>query len=212
MTTTLTKPRKSHAYTPKPNMNRILEIYRQATVAELEEGLSWYKDAHAVAVALDPENPRRAAGVLAALSPRMPWERNIMLAARAYEEFHNYPQDSAWASGALLANCVKADRILRGEDPLDVLGGDKVRAFFETIADPMSDAVVVDRHAFDVAMGRVTNDESRAALGRVGMYERFAKRYVMAARHLSQETGANISASQVQAVTWTVWRRLKGLA
>jgi hypothetical protein len=204
MTITLTKPRKNHAYAANPNMNRIIDIYREATVAELSEGLDWYKDAHAVACRLDPENPRRAAGVLAALSPRENWDRNIMLAARAYED--------GQASGSLGANCTKANRILAGEDPLDVLGGSKVRAFFQTIADPMSDAVVIDRHAFDVALGRVTNDESRQALSRKGVYEAFAKRYVLAARELSKETGMDISASQVQAVTWTVWRRLKGLA
>jgi hypothetical protein len=80
------------------------------------------------------------------------------------------------------------------------------------IAYPESDAVVVDRHAFDIAVGRVTNNETRYALGRKGVYGSFAKAYVRAAKTIARETGMDVSASQVQAVTWTVWRRLKGLA
>lgn len=191
-------------YAANPNSARIVDVWRQATVSELVEGMEWYKDAHALAVKLDPADPSQAAGVIAALSPMMPWGRNVNLAVRAYAD--------GSASGALYSSVAKADRILAGERADAVLGGDKVRAFWGVIADPTSDAVVVDRHAFDIAVGRVTNNESRGALGRKGVYESFARAYVRAAKTISAETGMDVSASQVQAVTWTVWRRLKGLA
>jgi len=191
-------------YAANPNSSRIVDVWRQATVAELVEGMDWYKDAHAVAVRLSPSDPAQAAGVIAALSPMMSWGQNIVIAERAYAD--------GKASGALFSNVAKADRILAGERPEDVLGGDKVRAFYGVIADPTSDAVVVDRHAFDIAVGRVTNNESRQALSRRGVYDSFARAYVRAAKTIARETGMDVSASQVQAVTWTVWRRLKGLA
>lgn len=186
-----------------PVTENVLDVYRQATVAELAEGLDWYRDAHKLAVTLDPSDPSQAAGVLAALSPMMPWDRNQALAVRAYADNE--------ASGALFSSVKKANRILAGERSEDVLGGKKVRAFYGVIADPSSDAVVIDRHAFDIAVGRVTNNESRGALSRKGIYEAFSEAYVEASKTLSDETGMDVSASQVQAVTWTVWRRLKGL-
>lgn len=186
-----------------PLTENVLAVYRQATVAETVEGLEWYADAHALAVALNPENPAESAGVIAALSPMMPWERNKALAIQAYVNKE--------ASGALSSNVKKANAILAGNSPEDVLGGDKVRAFYGIIADPSSDAVCVDRHAFDIAVGRVTNNRSRSALSRKGVYQMFADAYVSASKALSAETGMDISPAQVQAVTWVVWRRLKGL-
>lgn len=187
----------------KPNSARIVEVFQQATEDERRDGINWYREAHSIASKLDPANVERAAGIIAALSPMMPWDRNIHLAHRTYLD--------GSASGALGANVVKANRIFNGEAPLDVLSGDKVRNFFQCIAEPSSDAVCIDRHAFDIAVGKVTNNDSRAQLGRKGVYETFAKAYVRAARTLSKLYGTHISPSEVQAVTWVVWRRLKGL-
>lgn len=192
----LTSPKSDRVCARTPKTRHILEVFAAATVAEIEEGLSWYADAHAVATHLDPEDPARAAGVLAALSPRTNWGRNVNLAARAYAD---------GAASRTMRMCVEAaDRILAGADPLEVLAGPKVRAFYACIADPGCPEVVVDRHAFDVAVGRVTNDTTRNALARVGVYERFAHHYTLAADRL------DLLPSQVQSVTWLAWRRLKG--
>lgn len=200
---TLTEPRNV-VYAAKPNAARILDVYRLATLQELEDGLNWYRDAHAVAVALDPARPHAAAGVIAAMSPMMSWGQNVNVAARAYADGR--------ATGGLFRNCAKADAILAGAEPLDVLRGDKVCNFYKAIADPNDgSAVVIDRHAFDIAVGRITNDKSRAALGRKGVYESFARAYVRAAKTVAAETGMDMSPSAMQAITWGTWRRLKGL-
>lgn len=200
---TLTEP-QARVYAAKPNSARIVDIFNLATVAELDEGLNWYADANAYAQTLDPERPERAAGVIAALSPMKDWRGNVLLAARAYQQ--------GFASGALYANTAKADAILSGADPLEVLGGNKVRNFYKSIANPDdAEAVCIDRHAFDIAVGRITNDKTRSALSRKGVYDQFGNAYKRAARVLSKE-GYDVMPSQVQAVTWGVWRRLKGLA
>lgn len=191
-------------YAANPNSARIVDVWKLATVSELAEGMEWYRDAHALAVRLNPADPASAAGVIAALSPMMTWGQNVNVAVRAYAD--------GKASGALFGNVAKADRILAGERPEDVLGGNKVRAFYQIIADPSSAAVCVDRHAFDIAVGRVTNNESRAALGRKGVYDRFNMAYVRAAKAIAKDTGMDVTAAQVQAVTWVTWRRLKGLS
>lgn len=191
----LTAPTATRICARTPYTRHILDVYSRATVAELVEGLSWYRDAHAVAAALDPENPTRAAGVIAALSPRTRWGQNVNLAARAYAEGR--------ATGSTGLTLRWANRILAGEAPLEVLGGPKVRAFFACIDDPECSQVVVDRHAFDIAVGRVTNDPTRKALNWAGQYDRFAHHYELAAKQL------DLSPSQVQATTWLTWRRLK---
>jgi len=182
-----------------PTVANVLKVYRSATDAQLAEGIRWYDDAHTLAVALDPTNVERSSGVIAALSPMMPWGRNVTTAVRAYAD--------GFASGCLNTSCAKADRILNGEAPLDVIGnGNKVRNFYLNILNP-SDAcggVTVDRHAFDIAVGRVTDDETRGILSRKGVYDTFADVYRQAALI------AGIGSAQMQAVTWVVWRESAG--
>jgi len=180
-----------------PTTAAILATYARALPEEMDEGRRWYPRAFDLARGLDPERPHRAAGVIAALSPQMPWERNAVLARRTYE--------LGYVPGGQTGNNVaKAERILAGEDPLDVLGGDKVRAFYRAIVG--EDAVVIDRHAFDAAIGAECTDETRRVLMRVGVYERFSEAYVEAA------STALIPASALQAIVWLAWRRLIGVA
>ena len=199
---TLAEPRNI-VYAARPNSARILDVYEMATVPELDAGLHWYETAHDIARGLDPRNPARAAGVIAALSPMKDWDNNVKLAERAYADGR--------ATGALGSNTAKANAILDGADPLEVLGGNKVRNFYKSIANPADpEAICIDRHAFDIAVGRITNDKSRTALSRVGVYDAFGRAYHRAAAVIGRE-GYDILAAQLQAVTWTTWRRLKGL-
>lgn len=174
------------------SVENIVRVYRAADDSQLARGHAWYADAHTFALALDPTNVERAAGILAALSPRVDWDRNMLLASRVYVE--------GFASGCLTSNARKADAIYAGSTPLDVLGGDKVRAFYGAIVDPMAGHVVIDRHAFDIALGERTDDAARSLLSRVGAYEFVANLYHEAARVLG------VSATALQAITWTVWR------
>jgi hypothetical protein len=113
-----------------PKAANIIKTYRSATPEELKAGLDWYRAAHAEAVRLDPDNPDRAAGVVAALSPQTNWPRNLELAARAYR--------NGYASGTLSRSCARADAIFAGANPLDVLSGPKTRAFYRRHTSPMS--------------------------------------------------------------------------
>lgn len=190
--TVTTGPRRA------PRTHRIVSTYQDANRATVKAGLTWYRDAHAAASSLDPHNPERAAGVIAALSPRLGWARNLELAARTFADGH--------ASGTLGASCRAATAIYKGAAPLDVLRGPKVRAFYTLIADPSdADTVCVDRHAIDIAVGlRMTVAERDAdyVLTKDGLYERFARAYRRAAETLGK------TPAQVQAVTWLHWRGL----
>lgn len=179
----------------------ITATYRAALDSERVEGKSWYATAREVARTLDPANPSKAAAVIAVLSPRLSWERNVQAAADVYQ---------GRSPRVMGANAEKASRIMAGENPDDVVSGPKVRAFWHAIVNPEdSRAIVIDRHAFDVAAGEVLDDEQRGrVLGRKGAYDDVCRLYVRATHILSREYGS-LSAVEVQATTWVAWRRMK---
>ena len=175
----------------------ILDVWRKATPEQLDAGMNWYSTARNAALELDPQNVFRAAGIIAALSPMVNWERNLTMARFVYANGH--------ANGlGLGGNCRKAELIFAGNDPLDILGGDKVRAFYQTIADPShAELVVIDRHAYDIAIGRIHSDSDRKIGKRV--YRELSAAYRNAAAI------ANVMPSQMQAVTWVTHRKAKGI-
>jgi hypothetical protein len=176
-----------------PSSKHIIACYREATDRQLAEGLDWYQTAHSAALALSPDDVMKGAGVLAALSPLKPWHINLRLAVQAFAD--------GVATGHTGANNDLATRILNGEHVDSVLNGPKTRNFAHVIANPTDPcAVVVDRHAFDIAIGGVTDDKTRGQLSLKGEYDKFADAYREAARIIG------VSPSQVQAVTWIVWR------
>lgn len=191
-------PRKGIPPEYRPSVRNILTIWAQATADDLDAGAQWYPDAHKVAIDIAGDGDV-GAGVLAALSPQRSWSDNVTGA----REFMRTGR-CRYATGR---NISKAQSILDGGQWGAVLGGPKVRSFAACIADPWDTyAVVVDRHAFDIAVGRVTSDAERnLLLKRAGTYDRFARTYRAAARVLDDLPMV------VQATTWTTWRRLKGL-
>lgn len=177
-----------------PTVANVLAVYRSATDAQLAEGIHWYEEAHTAALVVGQGDVERGAGIIAALSPQTTWSLN--------QRYANQTVTDGVATGNTPANNDKATRILKGEAPLDVLGGNKVRNFYLNIMTPSdpNGGVTVDRHAFDIAVGRVTDDETRGLLNRKGGYDAFADVYHEAARI------AGVGSPQMQAVTWVVWR------
>jgi hypothetical protein len=215
----------------------IVRVFLTATPDEHAEGLGWYQRALAEAVDLaasvwghlptsveDNEawgrEIEKAAAVLAVLSPRLSWPKNVELARLAYDVIYGETDIADDLSNwpGLKINARKAMRILTGENPDDVVSGPKVRAFWHTIVDPSDPrAVVVDRHAFDVAVNTVLTDAERGKwLGLKGTYDLVSKAYRDAARELNKLTtpadGLEVTPAGVQAVTWTIWRRTRAAA
>jgi hypothetical protein len=175
----------------------ILATYRRASDAQRADGMVWYNEAHALAVTLARSaghETLRAAGVIAALSPRMEWSMNERLAIRTYAE-------GGIDGGCLGISVRKADAIYHGADVLATLKAPKTSAFAEVIADPTDTwTVVIDRHAMSVAHGRTSTDDEVAALNRKGYYQAYSDAYRKAAAEIG------ITPSQMQATTWVVWR------
>lgn len=174
----------------------IVAVFNRATDTEYEAGASWYNDAHALALDLSPNDPWRGAGVISAFSPVCPWPRNVILARNTF--------DTGIATGHTSVFNSYAQRIHDGEYALDVLNGDKQRAFAAAIAtNGNSDIATIDRHAHDIAQGRVFTDKERKIGKR--LFRTMSNHYREAAFEV------NVSVSQIQAITWVVWRREKGI-
>jgi hypothetical protein len=175
----------------------ILRCYSQGTLAEIRAGAEWYNDANVLAEHIGKGDAWKGAGLLAAYSPLTPWWRNVQLARESARTGYAR-QDS------LPAAVSSARQILKGAHPLDVLKGDKVRAFCSAIADPHgSEIATIDRHAHDIAMGRVFSDNERKIGKRV--FRELSEAYGIAASEIG------FSVAQTQAITWVIWRARKGL-
>lgn len=197
-----------------PSTRNVLRVWRAASDEDIASGRSWYASARDVASELDPEDPARAAAVLAVLSPMTDWSRNVFLAREAYRmaEEGATMDDIAATLPTMRRNAAKAAAIVLGADPASVVSGPKVTPFWQRIADAGRatgiGSVVVDRHAFDISVGRVTDDKTRGAfLARKGGTSTVQACYVRAARIASREFGATITPAELQAITWTTWRR-----
>lgn len=190
----------------------ILAVFFQASEAELQEGSNWYASAfntaRTIACRYDlPGGIDTVAAVIAALSPNNRWERNVRDAEALIRVYTLGGEVDALKVSSYSRNKAKAVRILKGEAPLDVLGGNKVRAFYHCIADHSSLDICIDGHAFSIWSGqRVTTTKTPKLTDK--LYASIAEDYRLAAVVIRQVTGMCYTARQVQAVTWVVWRNL----
>ncbi|MCW8383981.1 DUF7178 family protein [Streptomyces justiciae] len=167
----------------------IVEKWESATSDQKRRGRDWYAIAHEFALEISGGDAKRGAGVLAALSANKPWSENCRLAQKAFTE--------GFASGHVRDALTKANRIMAGADPSEVLPMKlKTGYFYLCIEDPENtESVVIDRHAHDIAVRRIYGQRDRG-LGALGRYNLLADCYRAAAQQIGEIP------SKVQAVTW----------
>lgn len=186
-------PIQADGWTRERYTQNILTVWDAATEEQRAAGRTWYPTAHQIADMMCDGDVRMGAGLLAALSPQTSWWMNVELAADAYES-GNPSRHVGDALG-------KAAKILAGIDPEDVLPmSRKTGSFYRCILDPADpEAVCVDRHAHDVAVGEPYGAQDRG-LSAKGRYALIAHCYREAAQRLGELPMV------VQAVTWVAWR------
>lgn len=173
-------------------------------------GRAWYREAHAWCerTAAEAGLPvRTVVGIVAALSPQTAWGRNLANAIAVIRAWADSPDAPVriQATGNMIR---KARAIYAGADPAEILGGDKVRAFYACIAGAHGSPgrVCLDRHAVAIAAGRALADGvAGVVLSWAGEYDRLAEVYRAVAREL------RIRAHELQAVTWVEWRQYTGV-
>lgn len=138
----------SRTITPRPEAvadyrARILAAYDAADRTATAEGLAWYSRAESTMSTMarvHGVSRETAAGVTAALSPRTPWARNLVIADAVLSAARH--GESAPSVGTR-ANVAKAWAIANGADPDSILGGPKVTAFYANLTGD-HDRVTVD--------------------------------------------------------------------
>ena len=173
--------------------------------------MRWYKKAKRDCSDLAADTGvtlRHAVGVVAAASPNLNWNKNILTAKQVIEGCQKGIDHKD------LANCMayKANRLkgykVMGEANLSkailkVLNGPKISAFFDNIMG--GDSVTIDGHARNIAYGeRIQLKSDKANIG-AKEYRALAQAYREVAYML------NIKACDLQAITWVTWRRVHGI-
>lgn len=101
-------------------------------------GVNWYPTARIAVANMASRHKvsyRCAAGVIAAMSPRLHWVRNLAVADMVLGNARKVP-------GVFRINLDKARRIRAGHKPLTVLSGPKVRAFYRALIGDDTAAVI----------------------------------------------------------------------
>jgi hypothetical protein len=194
----------------------IFAVYQLANAAERVTGLNWYSDALRAATAIAKEysvNIVTVAGVIAALSPRNRWERNLADASALIKAFSVDPKSAADVKVCTFnIGKTKALKILADgqqsvvhsiEEVLGVLSGPKVCEFASCILGDETETCI-DGHAYSVWFGdRITLNK----IPKIGKKLRATIKadYCEAAKQLG------IKPSELQAITWCAWRRLHGV-
>lgn len=182
-------------------------VWQRATPADVERGAHWYGDAGRVVAdiaRLSGDTPETVAAVIAQLSPRTTWSRNV---AGAYALCCS-GKELTRAEGILRANYTRAARALltgrQNGDPVATINGPKTRAFARNILGDRT-AVTVDiwaaRIALDPDWSRGDGyDDLGKILGRSGVYNAVANAYRVTAARLG------VDPTTLQAATWIVIR------
>lgn len=188
----------------------VLAVFFNATDLERINGEQWYLVANQAATVLADRygtTASTAAGVIAALSPNNRWGKNLDNAdalMRAYQlggiDAANLVKVATYNN-----NKIKALKILDSGEPLDILGGLKVRAFYNCILG--GDSVCIDGHAYAIWAGLYIPTTKTPKIT-LKAYQLISADYRLAADKINLILNANYSAAAVQAITWLAWRRM----
>ena len=198
----------------RTNVKNIKAIHQLATLTERQDGMMWYPNAYQIASRLADRygiTTAQAIGVIAALSPRNRWERNVQDADSLIVAFQAGGPEQAQLTkvctfGANKAKAIKILSIPEGyqgmSEVLEILSGPKLREFASCIAGQPD--VCIDGHAFCIWAANRTGLKDVPAIG-VKLRREIKADYTTAADELG------ITPSACQAITWCAWRRIHGV-
>ncbi len=186
-------------------IGRIALVITKAREEEVASGASWYQDVHEQCERFAEEfdiTMEAAAGIVAALSPRLGWADNL---SRARDLMSGREISSL---GYALDD---ARRIMAGKTVAEVLfdpsrSNFKVRAFFSNIYSPEeSPDVTIDRHMWALLF------DTRGISDTLLKFSQAEYRY---AEEVFRESArfAGYRPCQIQAIAWVVWRRIHGVS
>lgn len=129
----------------RENLN---ELYKEATKSDIKSGKNWYLTAHQICLKLQEDNKNiftleQIAGVIAALSPRNKWERNILDASNVLRAVRLSKSPEAVKVCTFNKNKQKAFNIAKGIEQIKP-SSKKTFAFVNNIARLDQNFVTID--------------------------------------------------------------------
>lgn len=175
-------------------VRNIAETYAQATPDQVDQGARWYAEAGQTVADIADRGGisiERAAIVVAHLSPRTTWRRNV---AGAYQLVMEGKADHCMGR-----NVTRALAALEAVDPWQTFTGEarKTSRFAMNLLGNTR-VITVDVWATRIALG--TGPDHDLLIGRTGVYEAIEAAYLTAAQSLGQPGPAT------QATAWIVVR------
>ena len=191
----------------------ITGVFKLASQGDILAGLSWYRDANTFADNLANEyniSRLKVHGVIASLSPRNRWERNMQDAesmVKVYSAGGTFDDLMELKVCTFNANKIKAAEILNLNCASDteikaILKGPKMIEFYHCIQE-LAD-VTIDGHAYSVWVGDRITLANVPSIG-VKLRKTIKADYKLAAQNLGLEP------YELQAITWVCWRRIHGV-
>jgi hypothetical protein len=219
-------------------VQNISNVYNATPEPVRKSGSEWYDRVHeatAKGIRGSGLDIHQGAGIVAAVSPQMDWEKNNIDALGELRHLNKSqwgdiikgdrnPLQGMSISRAPQSALVKAHRIMHGdEDPYQVLNrqtAPKTNSFAHNIAEPdKREHVTIDGRAHDIAANRLQGWESdrgisSAALksGKMSRYEHFESAYKGAAKAINMQHGTDHAPHEIQAITWEGGKRIEKAA
>jgi hypothetical protein len=193
------------------NQKHIQALLDLASAAETAGGLTWYQQANQVAITLADRyeiKEEQAAGVIAALSPRNKWERNLLDAENLIAAYVAGGAEACQDVKVCTfgANKAKAVEILESAfadgGVFMILSGPKLKEFYGCIRG--LDDVCIDGHAYSIWFGDRVTLAKVPSIGKKLRAE-IKKDYLAVAQK------NNLKGYEVQAITWVTHRRIHGV-
>ncbi len=176
----------------------ILKMYLQSNQFEREYGSVWYNTGKlSIKYCL---SIKIVAGVMAILSPRNKWKRNIIDTETMIKAFKTYKTINSFKVSTLNANKNKAWLLLYTLD-LTLIRGIKVSNFYANLLGNVNN-VTIDTHAYNIASGKLKSVKTFTSV----QYRDAEIAYQSVASVL------NIAPRDLQAITWLAYKRVYNVA
>jgi hypothetical protein len=197
-------------------VKNILEIYSQSSEIEIVNGKLWYKQANEISKLMAIKynlSEIQTAGIIAALSPATNWNQNI-IDSNNLCSLLNAGKDinsivcTTYNQNKLKAYYLYQNREITKDECFKILLGcsikvNKTSSFFLNILNPeIDDICTIDRHAYRINLGITESIDVPLTEKR---YLCMNSAYKLAGNYL------NISAIELQAITWLTFRRLNNI-
>jgi len=196
------------------SVENILTVFQLATPEEIEHGVTWYASAHCqcldISENLDlPLNV--VVGVVAALSPNNKWERNVENARDLCTAYINGDSMESVKVSTYGKMKEKAWSILESnptyDDTVTILNGQKIVCFYQNIMG--ENTCTVDGHAYNIYHASRQSLTGSISIGKIE-YHLIQDAYRKAGQSVLVH-GRELTAYEMQAVTWVAWRRIHNI-